>query len=122
MQRWVSGSSKEIESNKAGRRLNRLIAEKSPYLLQARTILWTAIGCRALKKGEVVIAGNLRADDAKAMPAVLRRQFVPDKVVLLRPTGKKAPANTRLAGFTRNLAAREGQPPTSAGTTSANCR
>ena len=56
-----------------------------------------------------MIAGNLRADDAKAMPAVLRRQFVPDKVVLLRPTGKKAPANTRLAGFTRNLAAREGR-------------
>lgn len=36
---------------------------------------------------EVVIAGDARADDTVAMLSALRRPFLPNKVVMLRPSG-----------------------------------
>ena len=50
---------------------------------------------------EVVIAGDLAAADTAALLAGLRREFVPNKVVLLRPNGAKADDIIRLAPFTK---------------------
>ncbi len=50
---------------------------------------------------EVVIAGKPEAPDARAMLRALNTRFLPNKVVLLRPTGQAAPPITSLATFTR---------------------
>ncbi len=50
---------------------------------------------------EVVIAGKPQAPDARAMLRALNTRFLPNKVVLLRPTGQAAPPITSLAAFTR---------------------
>jgi len=50
---------------------------------------------------EIVIAGAPRAADTGVLLRAVRRPHVPDKVVLLRPTDRKAPPITRLAPFTR---------------------
>ncbi len=49
---------------------------------------------------EVIIVGRPEAEDTKAMLKALRAHFVPNKVVLLRPSGLKDPWITRLAKFT----------------------
>jgi len=58
---------------------------------------------------EVVIAGDLHAEDTKAMVKSLRSVFIPNKVVIFRPagTGEAAPDITRLAGFTAGLSGRD---------------
>lgn len=58
---------------------------------------------------EVVIAGNSQADDTKAMLRALRKQFVPNKVVILKPTELKDAEITRLAEFTKYQNSREGK-------------
>ncbi len=58
---------------------------------------------------EVVIAGNSRAEDTKAMLRALRRQFIPNKVVILKPSEQNAPEITRLAEFTRYQTSRDGK-------------
>ena len=50
---------------------------------------------------EIVIVGEHQAEDARAMMAALRRQFVPNKVVIFRPQGD-LPEISRLAQFTRD--------------------
>ena len=49
---------------------------------------------------EVVIVGESEAEDTHAMLQALRRPFLPNKVVLLRPPGN-SPEITRIAPFTR---------------------
>ena len=58
---------------------------------------------------EVVIAGNSQADDTRAMLRALRKQFVPNKVVILKPTEQNAPEITRLAEFTKYQNSRDGK-------------
>jgi hypothetical protein len=53
---------------------------------------------------EVVIVGKPQAEDTKAMVEALRKAFVPNKVVIFRPTDEQEPGITRLAGFTKDLA------------------
>jgi len=49
---------------------------------------------------EVVIVGEAGAEDTQGMLAALRGEFIPNKVVLLRPPGE-APDIIRLAEFTK---------------------
>jgi uncharacterized protein YyaL (SSP411 family) len=58
---------------------------------------------------EVVIAGDLQAEDSRAMIKSLRSVFIPNKVVIFRPAGagEEAPDITRLAGFTTGLTGRD---------------
>ena len=49
---------------------------------------------------EVVIVGDAQADDTKAMLKALRNRFVPNKVVLFRPSKMELPEISRLAEFT----------------------
>lgn len=50
---------------------------------------------------EVVIVGNSQAEDTKAILDALRKQFIPNKIVLLRPTEKDTDDITSIAEFTR---------------------
>ncbi|MCA1574031.1 MAG: thioredoxin domain-containing protein, partial [Acidobacteria bacterium] len=58
---------------------------------------------------EVVIAGGSRSDDTRAMLKALRGRFIPNKVVLLKPTEQPAPEITRLASFTKYQTSRDGK-------------
>ena len=48
-----------------------------------------------------VIVGNSHAEDTKAILDALRKQFIPNKIVLLRPTEKDTDDITSIAEFTR---------------------
>ena len=58
---------------------------------------------------EVVIVGDLHAEDTRTMVKSLRSVFVPNKVVLLRPTEEGAPDIACLAGFTKDLTSLNGK-------------
>jgi len=51
---------------------------------------------------EVVIAGKAQAEDTKAMVKALRTRFLPNKVVLLNPDGRKSPGIAKLVEFAKN--------------------
>jgi hypothetical protein len=50
---------------------------------------------------EVIIAGNSTTEDTQAMIKAVRTTFVPNKIVILRPTEEEAPDITHLAAYTR---------------------
>jgi uncharacterized protein YyaL (SSP411 family) len=59
---------------------------------------------------EVVIAGNPRAQDTRAMLAALHQLFLPGKVVVLRPADKKeAAAIIRMAPYTEFMVPKAGK-------------
>jgi len=51
---------------------------------------------------EVVVVGDERAEDTKAMLKAIRRRFVPNKVLLFRPADLELPEISGLAEFTAN--------------------
>ncbi len=73
----------------------------------AHTMLMSAIDF-ALGSSEVVIAGDLQAQDTKNMLAVLRREFIPEKVVIFRPIGEE-PEIVNLAPYTKYMQSIEGK-------------
>ena len=58
---------------------------------------------------EVVIAGNSQAEDTKAMIKALRTRFLPNKVVLLKPSEQKSPEIAQLAEFIKNQSSIRGK-------------
>jgi uncharacterized protein YyaL (SSP411 family) len=58
---------------------------------------------------EVVIVGDPQAADTKAMIRAIRSKFLPNKVVLFRPTNGTSSAITGPAPFTRELTAIDGK-------------
>jgi uncharacterized protein YyaL (SSP411 family) len=58
---------------------------------------------------EVVIAGDSQAEDTRAMLVALREQFVPNKVVVLRPTEQELPEIVQLAEYTKYHSSIDGQ-------------
>jgi len=57
---------------------------------------------------EIVIAGDPEAEDTQAMLAAIRKPFLPNKVVLVRPEGD-SPEITKLAPYTASQMARDGK-------------
>ena len=56
-----------------------------------------------------MIAGDPQAADTRQMVQALRRQFIPNKVVLLRAPGGAEEEITRLAEFTRYQSSLQGR-------------
>jgi uncharacterized protein YyaL (SSP411 family) len=54
---------------------------------------------------EVVISGDLRAENTRNMLEALRNEFIPNKLVIFRPDGESE--ITDISGFTRNLTGRK---------------
>jgi len=75
----------------------------------AHTELMVALDFGVGPSYEVVIVGDSQADDTKAMIKAIRRQFVPNKVVLLRQTEKEEPDIIRIAEFTKSQLSLEGK-------------
>jgi uncharacterized protein YyaL (SSP411 family) len=57
----------------------------------------------------VVVVGNSQAVDTKTMLKALRTHFIPNEVVLLKPSEKESPEIGQLAGFTKSQLSLEGK-------------
>ncbi len=58
---------------------------------------------------EVVIAGGRHDEDTKAMVRALRKEFIPNKVVIFRPAQEESPEILRIAEYARYLTGEEGR-------------
>ncbi len=84
----------------------------SKTILQAphsHTFFMSALNFALGPAHEVVIAGDINKDDAKDMLNALKRQFLPNIVILFRPCDKESPEITRMAEFTKNLLCIDGK-------------
>ena len=82
------------------------LVETSPL---AFTFLLSALDFQIGPSFEVVIAGQSTASDTRVMAQVLRKEFVPNKVVLFRPAEEEQPEISDLAPFTRFQASIDGK-------------
>ncbi len=83
-------------------KIERAFSKKVERFPGAFTQLMAAVDFGIGPSYEVVIVGNSRAEDTKAMLEAIGRQFAPNKVVLFRPTEKESPDIIRIAEFTKN--------------------
>jgi uncharacterized protein YyaL (SSP411 family) len=96
--RMTANSGLEEKAAKIGRAFSGSV-KQSP---SAHTQLMVALDFGIGPCYEVVIAGNAKAEDTKAMVKALRTRFLPVKVVLLNSSEQKLPEIAQLAEFTRN--------------------
>jgi len=62
------------------------------------------------QSSEVVIAGELRAEETLEMLQILREKFLPNKVVLFRPTDEESPEITRIAPYVESHTSLDSKP------------
>jgi uncharacterized protein YyaL (SSP411 family) len=103
--RTTANSDLEEKAAKIGRAFSRSV-KQSP---SAHTQLMVALDFGIGPCYEVVIAGNAKAEDTKAMVKALRTRFLPTKVVLLNPSEQKSPEIAQFAEFTKNQSSIEGK-------------
>jgi uncharacterized protein YyaL (SSP411 family) len=96
--RMTANSDLEEKAAKIGRAFSGSVKQ----LPSAHTQLMVALDFGIGPCYEVVIAGNAKAEETKAMVKALRTRFLPTKVVLLNPGEQKSPEIAQLAEFTRN--------------------
>jgi uncharacterized protein YyaL (SSP411 family) len=88
----------EVKAAAIGRAFSRSVRQ-SP---SAHTQLMVALDFGLGPCYEVVLVGNARAEDTRAMAKALRTRFLPNKVVLLNPGERDSPEIAQLAPFIRN--------------------
>ena len=81
--------------------IGKVFSESISESPSAHTQLMAAVDFGIGPSYEVVIVGNSKAKDTKEMVQALHTHFIPNKVVLLRPTDQEAPGIERLAKFTK---------------------
>jgi len=91
----------EVDLEARAARLQRAFSGGVRQAPEGHTQFLVALAFAIGPSYEVVIAGNSHAPDTKAMLRALNTRFLPNKVVLLRPTEQAAPPITRLATFTQ---------------------
>jgi len=103
--RMIATSDLEEKAARIGSTFSGSVKQSPSAYTQLMVALDFAIGpCY-----EVVIAGNPKAEDTKAMLKALRTNFLPNKVVLLNPNEVESPEIAQLAEFTRNQSSIEGK-------------
>jgi uncharacterized protein YyaL (SSP411 family) len=75
----------------------------------AHTQLMLALDFAVGPSHEIVIVGNLQNQDTLQMAHNLRTLFVPNKVLLFRPSGQELPEISHIAEFSKNLTAIDGK-------------
>jgi len=94
----ITGDPKlEQKAQNLGRSFSRIIAQ-SPA---AYTMLMTALDFAFGPSSEVVLSGDLQAESTKSLLKALRKEFIPNKVVIFRPYEESE--ITDISGFTGNL-------------------
>lgn len=71
------------------------------------TMLMSALDFALGASEEIVITGDLQADDTKDMLMTLRREFIPNKIVIFRSDEESE--ITRISEYTKNLSSRNGK-------------
>jgi uncharacterized protein YyaL (SSP411 family) len=95
----------EEKADQIGRAFSRDVLQMPSAYTQMLAALDFALG----NPYEIVIAGNSKSEDTKAMLKALKRQFMPNKVIILRPTEVEAPEINRFAGYTKEMLSIEGK-------------
>lgn len=93
----------ERKAEAIGKAFSELVAQAP----SAYTMLMTALDFTLGPSSEIVIAGDLQADDTKNMLNALRKDFIPNKVVIFRPDEESE--ITQISDFTTNLSSKEGK-------------
>ncbi|MHA1378272.1 MAG: hypothetical protein ACTSRG_07805 [Candidatus Helarchaeota archaeon] len=75
----------------------------------AYTNLMIALDFAIVPSYEVVIAGNSNTDDTKAMLNIIRKNFIPNMVVILNPAEEKQPPIFKISEFIKNQKCIEGK-------------
>ncbi len=102
--RITANSQYEEKAEQIGRVFSKQVRENP----SAYTQLMVAVDFSMGPLYEVVIAGDPDAPDTRAMLKALRKHFIPNKVVLLRPGEDISPEIATLAGYTKDLMSIEG--------------
>jgi len=82
-------------------KIGQAFYENVRQLPSAHTQLMVAVDFAAGPAYEVVIAGGSQADDTKRMLDAIRKPFVPNKIVILRPTDQETLDIDNIAPFTK---------------------
>ena len=90
-------------------KIGRAFSENVKQAPLAYTQLMVALDFGVGPSYEVVVAGDSQAADTKAMLEALMTQFMPNKIVLLRPSEQESPDIIHLAEFTRYQSSIEGK-------------
>ncbi len=88
----------EEKAEKIGRFFSKSI-KQSP---SAHTQLMNALDFTVGPSYEVVIAGRMQSADTKEMLKSIRKHFIPNKVMIFRPTDQETPEIVRISGFTKH--------------------
>jgi uncharacterized protein YyaL (SSP411 family) len=95
----------ETKAAELARAFSKTVCEAPAAYTQLLVALDFALG----PAYEVVIAGDPQSPDTQAMLAALRHAFIPNHVVLLRPSDPAEPEITRLAPYTKDQVAISGK-------------
>jgi len=82
-------------------KIGRAFSNAVMHMPSGYTQLMLAVDFMVGPAYEVVVAGSPGADDTKAMIRALRAHFIPNKIVVLRPSEEPSPDITRLAEYTK---------------------
>ncbi|MFQ6039460.1 MAG: thioredoxin domain-containing protein [Candidatus Poribacteria bacterium] len=102
--RMTANTEFEDKAVQIGRVFSRDVLQAPSAYTQMLSALDFALG----NPYEIVIAGDSKSDDTKAMLQALRKQFVPNKAVILRPTEVESPEIIRLAAYTKDMLSMKG--------------
>ena len=103
--RMTGNQALEQKASQINRCFSKVVLQ-SPH---SHTFFMSALNFALGPAHEVVIAGDINKDDAKDMLNALKRQFLPNMVILFRPCDKESPEITRMAEFTKNLLCIDGK-------------
>jgi uncharacterized protein YyaL (SSP411 family) len=90
-------------------RIGQAFYENVSQLPSAYTQLMTAADFAIGPSYEVVIAGDLQADDTRQMLDAIRGIFVPNKIVILHPTDQKPPLIDDIVPFIKDHSSIDGK-------------
>ncbi|MCC6441902.1 MAG: thioredoxin domain-containing protein [Armatimonadetes bacterium] len=93
----------------AAARIGRAFSGAVRQMPSAYTQLLVAVDFALGPSYEAVVVGQEEAEDTRQMLAALRKEFIPNKVVLFKPAGEGASAVVALAPFTQDYTAPAGK-------------
>ena len=82
-------------------KIGRIFSGNVSQLPLAYTQLMVAVDFAMGPSYEVVIAGDSQANDTREMLQAIRRRFIPNKVVILRPIEQESPEIVQISPFTK---------------------
>jgi len=105
----LSGITADPDLKEKAAQIGRTFSRRVKSAPAAYTQLMVALDFAIGPSCELVIAGDSKTDDTKAMLRALRQQFVPNKVVVLRPTEQDSPDIEKIIGFLNNYPSIDGK-------------